>query len=84
MKNALKYNEKIFKKGLEHENFLNDNQIFGQGLKENSSMISNKDLFDKIDQSGIQEREKRETKESKGSYVTEDKRKPFKAFLFEK
>ena len=63
---------------------LNDNQIFGQGLKENSSMISNKDLFDKIDQSGIQEREKRETKESKGSYVTEDKRKPFKAFLFEK
>jgi hypothetical protein len=47
-------------------------------------MISNKDLFDKIDQSGIQEREKRETKESKGSYVTEDKRKPFKAFLFEK
>ncbi len=84
MKNALRYNEKIFKKGLEHENFLNDNQIFSQGINHNSSIISNKDLFEKIDQSTINEKEKRETRDSKASYLTEDKRKPFKAFMFEK
>jgi hypothetical protein len=75
----LRYNEKIFKKGLESE--VNDNQIFSHNYKEHSSIISNKDLFDKIDRSVFNEQELKETKEN---LITEDRRKPFKPFLFDK
>ncbi len=69
MKNALKYNEQIFCKGLEHESIVNENQILNHSYKLNSSNISNKDLFEKIDNSIVKE--------------GKENRKPFRPFNFE-
>ncbi len=70
LKNALRYNDKIFKRDLETE--ISDNQIFANNYKEQSSILSNKDLFDKID------------KMDNEILINEDKRKPFKPFIFDK
>ena len=80
MKNALNYNDKLFKNKLENDNFLNENQIFSNNNKDQYSMISNKDLFDKIDQSLIDEVQKHKN----SNYRTEDIKKPFKPFNFDK
>lgn len=61
----MKYNENIFNK--ENEN-VDENQILNNSYKLNSSLVSNKELFEKIDKSVLKEKENK---------------KPFKPFMFE-
>jgi hypothetical protein len=78
----LKFNEQKFKSDLENDNYVHDNQIFSSQYrnKKNSSIVSNKDIFDKIDQS-LNDDDKQKTKTN---YNSEDYKKPFKPFYFDK
>jgi hypothetical protein len=62
-----------------------DNQIFAQKFinDDTSGLLSNKDIFEKIDRSMLNDESRKE--EAKSNYSNGDgKRKPFKAFVFEK
>ena len=92
MKNALKYNDKVLKRGgLENDNFLSDNQIFAGSLNhynKDNSIISNKDLFEKIDQSMINDYEREKVSGgnnyNSNNIHSEDKRRPFRPIVFER